>query len=487
MDKTYFDVLIIGAGISGISAARHLQTDCPNKTFALLEGRQNIGGTWDLFKYPGIRSDSDMYTLGFRFRPWTSTKAIADGPDIMKYLNEAVDEYGIRKNIRFGQQVKKASWSSAEALWTLEVSVTDKDTPVVYTCNFLSVCAGYYNYEAGYLPDFAGTDKFKGKIIHPQKWDTDLDYTNKRVVVIGSGATAVTLVPEMAKKAAHVTMLQRSPTYIFSRPDEDKLANWMNRNLPLAIAYPVTRWKNVLLAMLFYTLSRRYPQAIKKLLIKGIKKELGEGYEVEKHFNPTYNPWDQRVCLVPNGDLFAAIKKGTVSVVTDHITSFTEQGLQLQSGNELKADVIVTATGLNLQLLGGVELWVDGNKMDLSKTVSYKSLMFSDIPNLTMAFGYTNASWTLKVDLTNQYMCRLINYMDKKGFRQCTPRQNDSSLQLRPFSDFSAGYLQRQINNLPRQGSKKPWLLKQNYLFDLMNIRHGDIENEVLEFTSPLK
>jgi len=483
MDKTYFDVLIIGAGISGISAARHLQIDCPHKTFAVLEGRQNIGGTWDLFKYPGIRSDSDMYTLGFRFRPWTSSKAIADGPSIMNYLNETVDEYCIKEKIRFGQQVRSASWSSAEALWTLEIEADGKQ--VVYTCNFLCVCAGYYKYEEGYLPEFVGMDKFKGRIVHPQKWTADIDYTDKRVVVIGSGATAVTLVPEMAKKAAHVTMLQRSPTYIFSRPDEDKLANWMNRNLPLPIAYPITRWKNVLLGMLFYSLSKKYPAFIKKLLIKGIKKELGEGFEVEKHFSPSYNPWDQRVCLVPNGDLFAAIKSGKASVVTDHIVSFVEQGLLLRSGKILQADMIVTATGLNLQLMGGIDLSVDGEKVDLSKKVSYKSLMISDIPNLSMAFGYTNASWTLKVDLTHQYICRLLNYMDKNGYKQCTPRQNDSTLELRPFSDFSAGYLQRVINTLPKQGSRKPWLLKQNYIFDLMNIRHGEIENEVLEFTTP--
>lgn len=482
MDKMHFDVLIIGAGISGISAARHLQTDCPHKTFAILEGRHNIGGTWDLFKYPGIRSDSDMYTLGFRFRPWTSTKAIADGPSIMTYLNQAVDEYGIREKIHFNSRVKKAAWSSTDALWTLEVEVAGKPTPIIYTCNFVSVCAGYYNYDAGYLPHFQGIEKFKGQVVHPQKWTSDIDYTNKRVIVIGSGATAVTLVPELAKKAAHVTMLQRSPTYIFSRPDEDKLANWMNRNLPLSIAYPVTRWKNILMATLFFRLSKRYPQAIKKLLIKGIKKELGDSFPVEKHFSPSYNPWDQRVCLVPNGDLFAAIKNGKADVVTDTITNITETGIQLQSGQHLNADLIVTATGLNLQLLGGIELWVDGVMPDISKTVSYKSIMFSNIPNITMAFGYTNASWTLKIDLTNQYMCRLINYMDKNGYHQCTPKQNDPNMPLLPFTDFSAGYIQRQIHNLPRQGNRKPWLLKQNYIFDLMNIRHGGIENEVLEF-----
>ena len=482
MENTHYDVLIIGAGISGISAARHLQMDCPGKTFAILEGRQNIGGTWDLFKYPGIRSDSDMYTLGFRFRPWTSNKAIADGPSIMNYLQETVQEYGIDKTILFGQKVKKANWSSTNALWTLEVEVAGMETPVIYTCNFLSVCAGYYNYEEGYLPQFTGTENFKGQIIHPQKWDPAIDYTNKRVVVIGSGATAVTLVPEMAKKAAHVKMLQRSPTYIFARPDEDALANWMNRNLPLKMAYTITRWKNILMAVLFYNASRKYPNFIKKLLLKGVEKELGASPETLQHFSPTYNPWDQRVCLVPNGDLFKTIKDGKASVVTDHITKFTEKGLQLKSGRELDADIIVTATGLNMRLLGGIELMVDGVVPDISKTVSYKSIMFSDIPNLTIAFGYTNASWTLKVDLTNQYMCRLLNYMDAKGFKQCTPRQNDANLKLNPFTDFSAGYIKRYINQLPKQGDRQPWLLKQNYLFDLMNIRHGDIVNEVLEF-----
>jgi monooxygenase len=480
MDKTYFDVLIIGAGISGISAARHLQMECPNKTFAILEGRQNIGGTWDLFKYPGIRSDSDMYTLGFRFRPWTSTKAIADGPSIMQYLNDAVDEYGLREKIIFGQRVKKASWSSTEALWTLDVEVNGQ--PVTYTCNFISMCAGYYNYENGYTPEFKGTDKFKGQIVHPQKWTPDIDYTNKRVVVIGSGATAVTLIPEIAKKSAHVTMLQRSPTYIFALPDEDKLANWMNRNLPLSIAYPINRWKNILLAVFFFNFSRKYPNLMKRVMLNGVKKQLGDGHDIEKHFTPTYKLWDQRVCLVPNGDMFEAIKKGTASVVTDHIETFTEKGILLKSGQLLEADLIVTATGLNMQLLGGIELLVDGKVPDMTKTVSYKSLMLSDIPNLTIAFGYTNASWTLKIDLTNQYMCRLLNYMDAKGYRQCTPRQNDASLQLKPFTDFQAGYIQRKMDSLPRQGNKKPWILKQNYLFDLMAIRHGDVVNDVLEF-----
>jgi cation diffusion facilitator CzcD-associated flavoprotein CzcO len=482
METTYFDVLIIGAGISGISAARHLQTDSPKKTFAILEGRSNIGGTWDLFKYPGIRSDSDMYTLGFRFRPWTSTKAIADGPSIMQYLNETVDEYGLRQHIRFGERVKKVSWSSANALWTLEVQHEGNPATQLYTCNFLSVCAGYYNYEQGYTPAFEGTERFKGILVHPQKWPEALDYTGKRVIVIGSGATAVTLVPELAKKAAHVTMLQRSPTYIFSMPDVDKLANRLNKYLPNKLSYMLIRWKNILMSTFFYRFSRNYPEFAKRMMIKGVEKELGPGFNMEKDFTPSYNPWDQRVCLVPNSDMFIAIKQGRASVVTDHIATFTENGLLLKSGKELQADIIVTATGLNVQLLGGIEVWVDGKKMDSGKTVAYKSMMFSDIPNLIMAFGYTNASWTLKVDLSNQYMCRLLNYMDKHNYHSCTPRQNDPTLQLRPFTDFSPGYITRQLEHLPKQGTRKPWVLKQNYLFDLMNIRYGDIENEVLEF-----
>ena len=483
MNSTHFDVLIIGAGISGISAARHLQMDCPQKTFAILEGRQNIGGTWDLFKYPGIRSDSDMYTLGFRFRPWTDKKAIADGPSIMKYLNETVDEYRLREKIHFGKKVKRASWSTAEAKWTLDISDAGTGTTIQYTCNFISVCSGYYNYENGYLPEFKGVERFKGQLVHPQKWTPDINYAGKRVVVIGSGATAVTLVPEMAKQATHVTMLQRSPTYIFSMPDEDKVANFLNRVLPHSVSYTMVRWKNILMSVMFYRVSRRYPNFMRKLFIKGIKKELGEGHEVEKHFSPSYNPWDQRVCLVPNSDLFAAIKTGKANVETDQIETFTETGLQLKSGKHLEADVIVTATGLNVQLLGGIEVTVDDVQPEIGKTVGYKSMMFSDIPNMIMAFGYTNASWTLKIDLTMQYMCRLLNYMDKKGLRQCTARQNDKNLELLPFStDFTPGYIQRAINNLPKQGSRSPWLLKQNYLFDLMTIRHGDIENEVLEF-----
>lgn len=486
MARTDFDVLIIGAGISGISAAYYLQKDCPTKTYAILEGRGSIGGTWDLFKYPGIRSDSDMYTLGFKFRPWTNPKAIADGPSIMNYLHETIKDHKIDQNILFNQKVVKASWSSEKALWTLNVQ-TNTGEAIVYTCNFLSMCSGYYNYEKGYTPDFEGLNQYKGRLVHPQKWTNDIDYANKKVVVIGSGATAVTLIPELAKTAEHVTMLQRSPTYIVAAPDEDGLANFFNKVLPTKLAYSINRWKKILFQRFSFSLARKYPKAMKNILVKGVQKELGEDYDVATHFKPSYNPWDQRICLAPNGDIFEAIKAKKATVVTDHIERFTETGIQLKSGASLDADIIVTATGLNLKLLGGVEFSVDDQVIDVAKTISYKSMMFSDIPNLSLAFGYTNASWTLKCDLSNQYVCRLINYMDKHGYRQCTPRQNDPTLQLEDWLDFTSGYVRRSIHTLPKQGDKKPWKLKQNYLFDRMMIEFGDVDDGVMEFTAPQK
>lgn len=486
MQTTHFDVLIIGAGISGISAAFYLQKDCPTKSYAILEGRHTLGGTWDLFKYPGIRSDSDMYTLGFAFKPWTDPKAIADGPSIMKYLHETVDEFGIRQHIQYNKKVINAAWSSEKALWTLEVQSSDQ-APIVYTCNFLSMCSGYYNYEEGYTPEFAGKDQFEGKILHPQKWPKDLDYSNQKIVVIGSGATAVTIVPEMAKQAAHVTMLQRSPTYVVSAPDQDRLANITNKILPAKWAYSLNRWRKILLQRFSYGLTRKYPNFMKNLLIKGVKKELGEDFDVATHFTPKYNPWDQRVCLVPNGDLFEAIKENKASVVTDHIEQFTPKGIQLKSGKELEADIIITATGLNLKLLGGINFTVDGQLVDLSKTISYRAMMFSDIPNLALAFGYTNASWTLKCDLSNQYVCRLINYMDEHGHRQCTPRQNNPNLELEDWLDFSSGYIRRVIHTLPKQGTTKPWKLDQNYLVDRKMIGRGELNDGVMEFKAPNK
>ncbi|MFT4568685.1 MAG: monooxygenase [Saprospiraceae bacterium] len=483
MKENHFDVLIIGAGISGISAAYYLQTDSPNKNYKILEGRGRLGGTWDLFKYPGIRSDSDMYTLGFAFKPWIDPKAIADGPSILRYLDETVAEFGIDQHIEYNCSVTSASWDSRTSLWTLEVIDGVKDIIMQYTCNFISMCAGYYNYDKGYTPDFPNMDKYQGVLIHPQIWPQDIDYTDKNVVVIGSGATAVTLIPELAKKATHVTMLQRSPTYIASGPDEDKIANWMNRWLPSKLAYSISRWRKILFQRFSYAIARKYPKTMKRLLIKGVKKELGEGYDIEKNFTPNYNPWDQRICLVPNGDLFEAIKDGSATVVTDHIESFTDKGITLKSGDELECDIIVSATGLELKFMGGIDFYIDGVLVDFSETVSYKSLMFSNVPNLSLAFGYTNASWTLKCDLSNQYVCRLLNHMDAHGFTEACPRQNDPTLEMAPWLDFTSGYIVRYIDNLPKVGNKGPWQLQHNYLHDRKMIIKGKVDDGYMEFS----
>ena len=476
----HFDVLIVGAGLSGIGAGAHLRMECPEKSFAILEGRQALGGTWDLFRYPGIRSDSDMYTLGYRFRPWTDPKAIADGASILKYIRETAEEYKLNETIRYNHRVKRAAWSTADARWTIEAetgSGTDR-----LTCNFLYLCTGYYDYEGGYTPEWSGMDRFQGLIVHPQKWTADIDYAGKRVVVIGSGATAVTLVPAMAEKAAHVTMLQRSPTYIVARPSQDVIADFLRRLLPARAAYAITRWKNVLLGMFFYNLSRKRPSAMKRLIAKGVKKELGE--EALKDFTPRYNPWDQRLCLVPDSDLFRSIREGKASVVTDHIETFTETGLNLKSGERLEADIIVTATGLVLKLMAGLQLEVDGSPVDFSKTMAYKGMMYSDIPNVASAFGYTNASWTLKCDLTAEYVCRILKFMDKNGYDICTPRANDPSVQSEPVLDFTSGYVQRALDTLPRQGSKTPWRLHQNYVKDLSMLRYGRVDDGTMEFKS---
>jgi monooxygenase len=485
MSVEHLDVLIVGAGLSGIGAGYHLQANCAGKRYAILEGRDSIGGTWDLFRYPGIRSDSDMYTLGYAFQPWTQAKAIADGPAILKYVRDTAAEYGIDRHIRYGHRVKRASWSSADALWTVEVERGSPAETVQLSCRFLFMCSGYYNYEQGYTPDFPGIDKFTGRVVHPQKWTPDIDYANKRVVVIGSGATAVTLVPSMASTAAHVTMLQRSPTYVISRPAEDDLANRLRRILPTKLAYGLTRWKNVLLGMLFYRMSKNKPERIKKLILDGVRHALGPQYDVAKHFTPSYKPWDQRVCLVPDGDLFKAIRNGRASVVTDHIETFTATGIKLKSGAEIEADLVVTATGLNLQVLGGLEITVDGQRVDLSKTLNYKGMMYSDVPNLASAIGYTNASWTLKCDLTCEYVCRLLKHMDKSGLRQCTPRKNDPTLTVEPWIDFTSGYIQRSLDQFPKQGSKKPWKLYQNYALDIMTLRLGSVDDGAMAFSNP--
>ncbi|MCP1836891.1 MULTISPECIES: flavin-containing monooxygenase [Bradyrhizobium] len=480
--SVHFDVLIVGAGLSGIGAGYHLQANCPDRSYAILEGRDCIGGTWDLFRYPGIRSDSDMYTLGYSFRPWTEPKAIADGPSILNYVRETARAYGIDKNIRFNHRVVRADWSSADSQWTVEVERGPEKTIERFTCSFLFMCSGYYKYEHGYTPDFPGIADFAGRVVHPQKWIDDIDYAAKKVVVIGSGATAVTLVPEMAKTAAHVTMLQRSPTYVVARPDEDKVANWLRARLPAKLAYGLTRWKNVLFGMYFYRLCKRDPERVKKLILGGVRHALGPDYDVATHFTPRYNPWDQRLCLVPNGDLFESLRNGRSSVVTDQIETFTRGGIKLKSGNVLDADIVVTATGLDLQVLGGLEINVDGARVDLSKTMNYKGLMYSGVPNLAAAFGYTNASWTLKCDLTCEYVCRMLNHMKANGYAQVTPRRNDPDVAELPWVDFSSGYIQRAAARFPKQGSRRPWRLYQNYALDIMTLRFGSLKDEAIEF-----
>ncbi len=491
----HFDIMIVGAGLSGIGAACHLRERHPRKTFAILEGRAAMGGTWDLFRYPGVRSDSDMYTLGYRFRPWRNAKAIADAPSILNYIRETAAEFGVDKEIRYSHRVKHASWSTADALWTIEAdtkpeksmvqsSLSTQDSALstqYFTCNFLYLCTGYYDYNAGYTPEWPGVEKFRGQIVHPQKWPEDLDYEGKRVVVIGSGATAVTLVPAMAERAAHVTMLQRSPTYVVSRPAEDKIANGLRRVLPAGAAYALTRWKNVLMQLFFYNLARRRPNVFKWMLARGVRHQLGDEYDL-KHFTPKYNPWDQRLCLVPDSDLFKAINERKAAVVTDQIETFTETGLQLKSGEHLDADIIVTATGLVLRLMSGLQLNVDGALVDLSKKFTYKGMMFSDIPNLASAFGYTNASWTLKCDLTAEYVCRLLKHMDQHGYAQCTPRVNDPSVTPEPAIDFNSGYVLRALDTLPQQGSKTPWRVHQNYVKDLSMLRFGRVDDGTMEF-----
>ncbi len=484
-EEQHVDVLIVGAGLSGIGAGYHLQANCPGRSYAILEGRERSGSTWDLFRYPGIRSDSDMYTLGYSFRPWTQAKSIADGPSILKYVRETAQAHGIDRKIRFEHRVVRASWSTPEARWWVDVERGPGRERLRMSCNFLFMCSGYYNYTAGYTPEFVGAADYTGRIVHPQHWPDGLDYAGKRAVVIGSGATAMTLVPALAKTAAHVTLLQRSPTYVVSRPAEDPLANRLRRLLPARMAYGITRSKNVLLSMLFFRLAKRKPQSIKRMILGGVRQALGPDYDIATHFTPRYNPWDQRLCLVPDGDLFAALKAGRASMVTDRIDRFTPGGIRLESGGELEADLIVTATGLDLQVLGGVALDVDGVPVDPAATFNYKGMMYSDVPNLASSFGYTNASWTLKCDLTCEYVCRLLNHMERRGWRQCTPRNTDPALVAEPWLDFSSGYVQRSIGNFPKQGSRAPWRLYQNYARDLMSLRFGSVVDGVMEFSNP--
>ena len=483
----HFDVLIVGAGLSGIDAAWHLQKECPHKSYAILEAREASGGTWDLFRYPGIRSDSDMHTLGYSFKPWRDAKAIADGPAILRYVKETAAEYGVDRHIRYGHRAARAAWSSEDAAWTVEAERADTGETVRLTANFVLMCAGYYNYEQGYTPEFEDQERFAGAIVHPQQWPEDLDYRGKKVVVIGSGATAMTLVPAMAKDVEQIVMLQRSPTWVVSLPDTDRIANLLRRVLPARWAYAITRWKNVTLQQWLYRRTRTNPAQVAQKLLDRVRKELGPAYDIETHFTPRYNPWDQRMCLVPNSDLFESIRSGKAEVVTDHIERFTETGIALQSGRHLPADIIVTATGLNLVVLGGMRFSVDGAPVDFANTWTYKGMMYSDVPNLITTFGYINASWTLRADLTAEYACRLLAHMDERGARQVTPRLRDADRDMppRPWIDgFSSGYMQRMMHRFPKQGDREPWLNPQNYSRDKKMIRTAPLDDGALEFAN---
>jgi len=482
-EPEHFDVLVIGAGLSGIGAGYRLQAALPHKRYAILEARDAIGGTWDQFRYPGIRSDSDMYTLCYPFRPWTSERSIVDGGAILQYIRDTAREYGIDRHVRFRHRVTHAEWSEAQQRWTIEVERGEDAEPARFTCTFLYACAGYYRYDQGYTPELAGIERFDGEVVHPQFWSEDVAYAGKRVVVIGSGATAVTLVPELAKQAAHVTMLQRSPSYVLSLPSEDSLARKAQRLLPTRRAYALIRAKNALLMTLTFQLSRRRPELVKKLIRRGVERLLPPGYDVDTHFTPRYNPWEQRLCLVRDGDLFEAICDGRASIVTDRIAGFTETGIRLVSGRELEADLVVTATGLNLLLLGGIGLSIGGERIDPADTVIYRGCMLSGVPNFAFAFGYTNASWTLRCDLTTQYVCRLLAHMDEHGYGACTPRNADPATDTEPFVDFSSGYIVRSIDQLPKQGARTPWRLNQNYLLDLLTFKTRPLDEPELQFS----
>ncbi|MED5801785.1 NAD(P)/FAD-dependent oxidoreductase [Gordonia sp. Z-3] len=481
---TDFDVVIIGAGISGIGAAHHLKTKRPSTSFAILEGRSALGGTWDLFRYPGIRSDSDMPSFGFGFKPWTHRQSIADAHVILDYLNEAVDENGIRAHIRYNAKVDGADFDSATGRWTIRTTDAETGDPITYTARFIYSGTGYYNYEAGYTPEFPGRDTFRGQVIHPQHWPDDLDYTGKKVVVIGSGATAVTLIPAMAAQAAHVTMLQRSPSYVLSLPGEDVIANTMNKLVGPDKAYRIIRRKNIALNRGIFKASKRAPKVVRKLLMADVKRRLPKGYDVDTHFNPSYDPWDQRLCMVPNGDLFTAISSGKASVVTDHIDAFTETGIALTSGQHLDADIIVTATGLDIMPFGGIDLSVDGEQVDVSDTVVYKAMMLSGVPNFVFAIGYTNIAWTLKVDLICTHMMRLLAHMDEHGMDVVTPVLTDSTMERTPLLDMSSGYVQRRIGTFPKAGTAGPWTVKMAYEADIERLEHGPVADPALKFES---
>ncbi len=484
-NQTHFDVIIVGAGISGIGAAYHLQTLSPDRTFQILEGRKDFGGTWDLFRYPGVRSDSDMHTLGYRFKPWTAEKSIADGPAILKYLRETIDENGFATKIRYNHSVEKAEWSTAKKLWALSVADKASNATKAFTCNFLFMCSGYYSYKQGFTPEFTDIEKFGGKVVHPQFWPSDLDYRDKRVVVIGSGATAMTIVPAMANEVKKITMLQRSPTYVVSRPSIDPFAKKMRKLLPEKLAYKVTRFKNTTMQQIVYKRTRVKPLEIKELLLSGVRAELGPDYDVAKHFTPSYNPWDQRLCLVPDSDLFKAIRSGKAEIVTDTIKKFTPTGIELDSGQTLEADIVVTATGLNLVTLGEMEFIVDSKPVDFAQTWTYKGFAFSGIPNLASSWGYINASWTLRADLTCEIVCRLLNHMRDTKTSMCTPtlRASDTNMPVKSWIEsFSSGYMRRAMHKMPKQGDREPWINPQNYRRDKKMFRKSPIDDGVMIF-----
>ena len=480
MNNKHRDVIIVGAGISGIAAGYNLKKTCPNKSFYILEGRDDIGGTWDLFKYPGIRSDSDMHTLGYRFKPWIHDKSIADGPSILEYIKETIDENDLRKDILVNHKVKSSNWNSHKNVWELEIDENDKLKHI--TCNFLFLCGGYYSYTKPHMPSFKNQENFAGQIIHPQFWSDSVDYVDKKVAVIGSGATAITIVPAISEKAKHVTMIQRSPTYVVSGPSEDKINKFLRRFLPTKVTYFLIRWKNILWQSFTFSLARKYPERTKNKILDLIKDELGADYDIDKHFTPSYKPWDQRICLVPDSDLFKAIAEKKASVVTDTIDEFQSDGILLNSGEKVKADLIITATGIKLNSLNDINVTLDGIKLDPHERLTYKGMMLSGVPNFAISFGYVNASWTLRADLTCEYVCRLIKLMDKKGTACCKPIEDKSAYGDDKLIDFTSGYFQRGLHLMPKQGNKAPWKNYQNYLKDIFAVRLFSIKDSNLEF-----
>ncbi|MBI2708613.1 MAG: NAD(P)/FAD-dependent oxidoreductase [Actinobacteria bacterium] len=481
----HLDVLVVGAGLSGVGAGYYVKSKCPWASFAVFEARGAMGGTWDLFRYPGIRSDSDMFTLGYSFRPWDGEKSIADGGSILRYIQDTARQTGVEEHIRYHHRVLRAEWSTDEARWHVTAERTDTGETVHLTCGFVFSCSGYYRYDHGYLPDFAGMERFAGTLIHPQHWPEDFDAAGKRIVVIGSGATAITLIPSLAATAAHVTMLQRSPSYVTSVPAQNPIADLLRKVLPERWAGPAVRWALALLTQAFYQLSKRRPALVKKMLRKGLERQLPAGYDIDTHFTPRYDPWDQRLCVVPDGDLFAAISEGRASVVTDHIDTFTENGIRLRSGAELEADVVVTATGLDLLFMGGIELLVDGNKVDAGSSLTYKGMMLEGVPNAAFAFGYTNASWTLKAELTCAYVARVLNHMRAVGQRQVTAVNRDATVVPEPLLGLSSGYVQRSMHKFPKQGSRFPWQVYQSYLKDYRALKLSDVEDDALVYSNP--